>query len=352
MSRGPRFLDEPPVPGSMPVIDTTTPGPAVQTPTPGPAINPSAPGSATHAASSGPAIDTSPARPALLEPSAETPSSLAPHWEPPPLAPARPRAGNASWVAAGIAVALVSWAGVTAMSWLSALISQPTPLGIAGAIGVGLGLALAGWGVTGEWRDYRRLRVVDTLRQTLSDPHAPLEAQRAAARLWLAAVAPALPDAARIDDALRAAGSGAEVVAILRAQVAARLRAATSRIGQDAAIEGAALVAISPHASWDALIAAWKGLVVIRKVARLHGLRPGPAVTAALLRKVAWTAAGTAGVDLLSQTLADQALSSLPVARHVLAAVPGGGVAALRLYRLATITGAACSPVPRADRKG
>jgi putative membrane protein len=128
--------------------------------------------------------------------------------------------------------------------------------------------------------------------------------------------------------------------------VEAPLRTAVRRIGQDAAVRGAALVAISPHASWDGLIAAWQGLRVIRSVARLYGLRPGPAVTVALVRKVAWTAAGTAGVDLLSQTVADQALSSLPVARHVLAAVPGSGVAALRLYRLAWIAAEACTPVP------
>jgi hypothetical protein len=52
-------------------------------------------------------------------------------------------------------------------------------------------------------------------------------------------------------------------------------------------------------------------------------------------------------VDLLSQGLADRALSAVPVTRHIAASVPGSGVAALRLYRLATMAAEACCPVPR-----
>ena len=84
---------------------------------------------------------------------------------------------------------------------------------------------------------------------------------------------------------------------------------------------------------------------MIREVARLFGLRPGWAVTLMLLRKVAWTAAGISGLDLLSQSLTDQVLSGLPFVKHIAQSVPGGGVAALRLYRLATIAATTCCPV-------
>jgi hypothetical protein len=60
---------------------------------------------------------------------------------------------------------------------------------------------------------------------------------------------------------------------------------------------------------------------------------------------VAWTAAGVSGIDLLSQSLADHALSALPFVKHIAKAVPGGGLAALRLYRLASLTAEACCPV-------
>lgn len=314
-SNQPRFLDEPAppmTPAAPPVMDAPAPPPL---------------------------------RPALLEPAADAPVAVRPAWAPAALATAPARAGNGFWVTAGLLTALGSWAGFTALSWFATVLSSPTPLGIAGAVGVGGGLAVAGWGLGREWRDYRRLRTVDAVRSVLSDQDAPLPAVRAAALDWFGRVADRVPDAAAARQALLDAESAPELRAILASRIGEPLAAAARRIGQDAAVEGAALVAISPHASWDALIAAWKGVLVIRKVASVYGLRPGPVVTMALMRKVAWTAAGTAGVDLLSQTLADQALSSLPVARHVIAAVPGGGVAALRLYRLATITARACSPV-------
>jgi len=321
MTIGPRFLDEP-VPPPPPAAQTTTPPPAAE------------------------AVRPPPLRPALLDPAPDAPTALRRVWAPEALTAAPARAGNGFWIASGLLLALASWAGFTALSWLAGVVANPSALGIAGAIGMGGGLALAGWGAAGEWRDYRRLRLVDRTRASLASPDTPLVQSRQAAVAWLDRVAERVPDHDVVRRALLDCASTAEIVAILRNRVDPPLRAVVRRIGQDAAVEGAALIAISPHASWDGLIAAWKGLAVIRKVATVYGLRPGPAVLASLVRKVAWTAAGTAGVDLLSQTLADQALSSLPVARHVVAALPGGGVAALRLYRLAAITAEACSPVP------
>lgn len=318
---GPRFLDEPAPPS--PVAEVPPPPQVAEAPR------------------------LPPSRPALLDPAPDAPTALQPAWAPEALLATPARAGNGFWVASGLLLALTSWAGFTALAWLAEVAANPTILGIGGAIGIGGGLTVAGWGAVGEWRDYRRLRLVDRSRTILADADTPLAASRQAALDWLDRVAERVPEHAAIRRALLDAAATAEVASILRHRVEPTLRAAVRRIGQDAAVEGAALIAISPHASWDGLIAAWKGLVVIRKVASVYGLRPGPAVLASLVRKVAWTAAGTAGVDLLSQTLADQALSSLPVARHVMAALPGGGVAALRLYRLAAITAEACSPVPR-----
>lgn len=326
MTDRPRFLDEPAPP--EPVRAATV-------------------RAATVRAATGAEAASKPSGPMLLDPAPDAPTSLQPRWAPQPIATGPDRPGNGFWIGTGVLAAIATWAGVSAASYLVDVVMRPTPLGIAAALGVGGGLAVAGYGLGAEWRDYRRLRIVDATRATLADTETPIALARQAALAWLDRVAPHIGDASTVAQALRDAGSVSEVNAILRTRVAEPLRGAVRRIGQDAAVEGAALVAISPHASWDGLIAAVKGLLVIRKVARLYGLRPGPAVTAALVRKVAWTAAGTAGVDLLSQTLADQALTSLPVARHVLAALPGSGVAALRLYRLAWITAEACSPVPR-----
>ena len=75
--------------------------------------------------------------------------------------------------------------------------------------------------------------------------------------------------------------------------------------------------------------------------------RPGLAITLKLLRRVAWTAAGTTGLVLVSQGLADHVLTGLPVVKHVASAIPGTGAVAVRLYRLAGVTAEACYPVPR-----
>jgi putative membrane protein len=67
----------------------------------------------------------------------------------------------------------------------------------------------------------------------------------------------------------------------------------------------------------------------------------------ALLRRVAWTAAGVSGFALLSQTLAAHTLHKLPLLRDLAGALPETSLAAMRLYRLAAITAEACSPIAR-----
>jgi putative membrane protein len=87
-----------------------------------------------------------------------------------------------------------------------------------------------------------------------------------------------------------------------------------------------------------------RALLLVRQVAEIYGIRPGLLVTLGLLRRVAWTAAGVSGFGLLSQTLAEHTLHKLPLVKHLTGAPPETSLAALRLYRLATITAEACSP--------
>lgn len=84
---------------------------------------------------------------------------------------------------------------------------------------------------------------------------------------------------------------------------------------------------------------------MLREVAAIHGMRPGAAVTLALMRRVAWTAAGVSGLDLLGRTLADGALSHLPGLKQIAAALPGAGLTAFRLRRLADVAALACCPL-------
>ena len=285
--------------------------------------------------------------PLLLEPEPDAPRTLSPAWQPERISQPPRAAGTMVWFMVGTILLLMFWMlGACASAVLAAGSHSPT-IGLVAGMGVGTSLGLIAYGSVLEWRAYRRLQHVERLRAALMSGPAPsVEAVRAAARAWLHRVTAHVPEADTVDRSLAAAGTAAEIVSILRNRVAEPLQAAALQLGRRAALEGAGLIAVSPHASWDGLIAGVRALLLIRQVASLYGLRPSTTVSLVLLRKVGATAIGTTGIELLSKNLADHALSHLPVARHLAGALPGTGVAALRLYRLAGIAAAACSPVP------
>jgi putative membrane protein len=303
------------------------------------------------AARTGTAIPTAPppadrlAGPVLLAVEPDALAELQNTWRPQDLRVSSASTGGLHWTALGIAVVIVSLAVFSAISFVLSLGDRSAFLGVASGLALSLGVGLIGYGLAGEWCGYRKLKTVDRLRATLAGDAGSIEVLREAALGWLDQVATTLPDA---DDAIRAIRSAQTVIEIhatLRNRAADPLHRAAKAIGRRAGLQAASLIAVSPHASWDGVIAGLRGLLIIREVARLFGLRPGLAVTLLLVRKVAWTAAGISGMDLLSQSLADQALHVLPFTKHIVEKVPGSGVAAFRLYRLASIAADACCPV-------
>lgn len=300
---------------------------------------------------SGTVIPTAPppadrlAGPVLLEAEPDAPAELQSTWRPQDLPVPSASTGGLHWTALGIAVVLVSLAVFSAIGFVLSLGDRSVFLGVASGLALSLGVGLIGYGLAGEWRGYRKLTTVDRLRATLAGDAVSIEVLRAAALGWLDQVATTLPEADGAIRAIRCAPTVIEIHAVLRNRAADPLRQAAKAIGRRAGLQAASLIAVSPHASWDGVIAGLRGLLIIREVARLFGLRPGLAVTVLLVRKVAWTAAGISGIDLLSQSLADQALHVLPFTKHIVEKVPGSGAAAFRLYRLASVAADACCPV-------
>jgi putative membrane protein len=285
------------------------------------------------------------AGPVLIEAELDAPSEIHGTWRPQDLPASSASMGGFHWIALGITVVLVSLAVFSVIGFVLGMADRSVLLGVASGLALSLGVGLIGFGLAAEWRGYRKLKTVDRLRATLAGNPLGLETLRTAALGWLEQVATTLPEADSAIRAIRSAPTALEIQAILRNRVADPLHKAAKAIGRRAGLQAASLIAVSPHASWDGVIAGIRGLLIIREVARLFGLRPGLAVTILLVRKVAWTAAGISGIDLLSQSLADPALSALPFAQHIAKTVPGSGVAALRLYRLASIAAEACCPV-------
>ncbi len=281
----------------------------------------------------------------LLDAEQDAPTRLNVGWAPELVAAPPLRVGTGFWIGTGLFVLIASWVVLSMASFVVALLAQSLALGLFAAGGIGLGCLLLLYAVLLEVRAYRSLGTVERLRTVLASSSTTVEVGRAQAATWLNQLGPAIPDRAAVDRMLQGAPTLSELRDVLRSQVSDRLRETAGALGRRAAVEGATLVAICPHPAWDGLIAGGRGLLVIRHVAALYGLRPGLAVTLALMRRVAWTAAGTTGLSLVSQGLADHVLGSMPVLKHVAGALPGSGVVAVRLYRLAGITAETCSPL-------
>lgn len=269
-------------------------------------------------------------------------------WNPRAMASPRRRFGATAYAAAGITIILGSWILLAALGSALSLLNQSAGLGGLALALYAIGLVLLLYGGLREWTSLRRLRQVEHLRAALQGPRDDLPTARALSTTWVDHLSPQLPQAAMLVTALPAASDRAELRAMLSNHLREPLAIAAKRIGIKAASEVGALVALSPHQSWDGLIVAWRGLRVVRQVAELHGLRPGPAVSLALLRRVARAAVETAVVDVASQAATDHLLKNVPLIRH-LSAIPAASTAAFRLQRLAGIAARACSPLEKSS---
>lgn len=283
--------------------------------------------------------------PILLDAAPDAPEAINTGWNPSHIVRSRARFGSLALASAGAAIILVGWLLLSALASIISFFSASVVLGsFALALYVG-GSGLLLYAVAREWWSLQDLHQVDALRAAMANSTADVGPTRELCKAWLLRLSPHLPEAMALAAALDEATDPAQLRAMVRNRLGGPLGAATRRIGIKAASEGSALVALSPHASWDGVIIGLRGLRVIRQVAEAHALRPGPAVTLALLGRVARAAVETASTDLLSQTAADHLLGSAPVIKHLVAAIPGASVAAVRLYRLAAIVARVCSPV-------
>jgi len=196
------------------------------------------------------------------------------------------------------------------------------------------------WAVVREFRALFLLREVDAARAALARGDA------AAARRHVLAWAEPIPLAKPYLPALREAPDTAALRALLESGPLAALDAESRALGRVAAMQGFAATAISPAPSLDALLVGWRALRLVRQVAALHGMRPGIAATAALLRRATFDAVTVAATEVATDT-AVRAVVTNPLLAHVIGDTATGAIAARRLITLARATAAACRIVPR-----
>jgi uncharacterized membrane protein YcjF (UPF0283 family) len=258
----------------------------------------------------------------------------------PAVLPAAPASrGGIGLAAAGVGVLVVGISALDVGNFVASQFERGPVLGW-----LTLAVALGGFGLLGAaaWRELRGifgLRHVDHLRLALANP-----AQTKAAALgWLAG----LPNGAALAEAARATEDPAAILALLRAGPVAALRARADQLGRTAALQIFTVAAAVPSPALDGLLVGWRGVRLVRQVAELHGLHPGLFGTFALLRRVAFAAAGVVATDLAADVAMRTFLSN-PILERLASDVAGAGVAARRMIVLARATAAACSPVPPA----
>jgi putative membrane protein len=245
-----------------------------------------------------------------------------------------------SLLAVGISALLLGFAALAAGNYVAEQFARALWLGW-----LTLAVALAGfgtilWAVVREFRALFLLREVDAARAAFA--RGDLQAAKAHVLAWAAPIplaAPALP-------ALREAPDLPALRALLETGPLAALEAEARALGRVAALQGFAATAISPSPALDGLVVGWRGLRLVRQVAALHGMRPGIAATAALLRRAAFDAATVAATEVATDT-AVRAIVTNPLVGHVVGEAATGAVAARRLITLARATAAACRIIPR-----
>ncbi len=237
-----------------------------------------------------------------------------------------------------LALLLAAVLGLDLANFLADQFARGTALGVLTIALVLPPLGLLGWAMWREWQGYAGLGRAETLQKALAGEDATHA--RAAAVAWLEAVA-APADSRR---AVQSAPDAATVRALLRAGPAmARLDDAVAREGRAAAVEALALTAVSPWPGLDGALVAWRGMRLIRRVAELHGMRPGALGTLRLFRRVALDAGMVAAADVAVGAAAEALLQS-PLAGGLAGGAAGSAVAARRMLTLAQATARACRP--------
>ena len=294
-----------------------------------------------------PEAEVSPSRPLLLE--ADRNAENGPidhHWEPAKFGAHKRRWSSSALLTTGIALLIAGWLVLAAIGFLADQFHRAVSLGALTLVVFGIAAILIVLGALIEARSYRALTKVEALRDALTRTDSTIAEVKALCRPWLRGITAKLPDRDGALAALERAGAVAEVRVLLRNQVLAPLREMARQAGSRAAVQAGVIVAITPSSALDGVFAGLRALVLIRQIARLYGLRPGPAVTIALLQRVAWTVATVSGVELVSRSATEMILEKVPVISHLAATVPGMSVTAYRLYRLASVAAEACSPLP------
>lgn len=290
----------------------------------------------------GPAPDVPPPAPIDAQPADQA-----------PVAPPPRRAPLGRWFLGLAAAAFVAVIAVDLGTTVATLLASSPILGV----GLGtLALAAAALGIAcvfREWRALARLRGFESSRAEAerlarSDDfsgRAEDFLRRLRSRL------PARPEVARalarFDRMSLHGDTDAEALAKFSRAVLLPLDTEARRMVRHAAGVAAVGTSIMPSPAFDAVFALWRGLRLVRALADLYGVAPGPVVTLALARHLLTTASTGAAFEIAGQGIAEQL--GLGVAERFGANLAEGLFVGLRIARLGLIAMRHCRPLPFAE---
>jgi putative membrane protein len=267
--------------------------------------------------------------------------------------PPRRRSRLVTWALGGIALFLVGWLVVDAVSWVSAAFERSTALGLAAAAVLGAGIAGAGALIGHEAVSLFRLKSVEALHDGFAEnfEHLP----PAEARKAIADVLAVVPREREVQAAIAAFQRQAQLHHTAQQQVDILSRTVLKPLDQraeahvrTAVLQAFGITAISPTALTDVAFFLGCGVRMVRGIAASYGHRPTTATTVHLLRRLVFEAGKLGAVDIAGASFAQHLGGA--VAERLATSAAESVYAAYRMARLGLIVMDLCRPIPfRAD---
>jgi putative membrane protein len=266
----------------------------------------------------------------------------------PAVAPQSRRPWLRLFFAAG-AVLLIGWLGLEAYDFVAGLFARSPLLGAAFALLLAL-VALGAIGALGrELADLRRLERAEQLRLIgerliASEVHGQADAYLAQLeRLYRSRPDLAEP-LARFEVQTSDALNDGERLRLFATTVLAPLDRQARRLVTRGARDIGALTALSPLGLLDSAIVLWRTLAMLRAIARLYGVRPGPVASIRLLRRTLGHVLAAGVGEVLSDAAVETAGASL--LSVISTRIGQGAVHGLLAARLGLAAVQICRPLP------
>jgi putative membrane protein len=246
-------------------------------------------------------------------------------------------------------VLLLGWLGVEAYDFVAGLFARAPAIGAGFALLLAL-VALGAIGALGrEVADLRRLERAEQLRLMgerliASEAHGQADAYLAQLKRLYRGRPDLAEPLARFEVQASDALNDGERLRLFGRTVLAPLDRHARRLVTRVARDIGALTALSPLGLLDSAIVLWRTLAMLRALARLYGVRPGPVASIRLLRRTLAHVLAAGLGELLSDAAIETAGASL--LSVISSRIGQGAVHGLLAARLGLAAVQICRPLP------